>query len=68
MGDDEPLTIDETLGYVGIGTPSGYSDPGKRQLLKLVDGKAPHIEGQAWQQSLPVNQNPEAVTVITDIQ
>ena len=30
-------------------------------------GKAPHIDGEAWQESFPVNQNPEAVTVLTDI-
>lgn len=68
MGDDEPLMIEETLGYTGIGTPSGYDSPGKRQLVEYKGGKAPHLEGSAWQESLPVNQNPEAVTCITDIQ
>lgn len=68
MGDDEPLMIEETLGYVGIGRPAGYESPGKRQLIEYKGGKAPHLEGSAWQMSLPVNQNPEAITVITDIQ
>ena len=65
--DGDPLIIDATLGYVGIGTPAGYTAPGKMTKLEPFDGKAPHIDGQAWKESFPVNQNPEAVTVLFGI-
>lgn len=65
--DGDPLIIEGTLGYVGIGTNAGYTAPGKMVKLEPFDGKAPHVDGQSWQESLPVNLNPEAVTVLTDI-
>lgn len=65
--DGDPLVIDNTLGYCGVGTNAGYTNPGRMIKTKPEDGKAPHIDGQSWQESFPVNQNPEAVAVLTDI-
>ena len=65
--DGDNLVVDQTLGYVGIGTNAGYNNPGRLQKLTAYDGKAPHIDGEAWQESFPVNQNPEAFAALTDI-
>lgn len=63
----DPLVIEQTLGYTAVGTNAGYTAPGRMQKLTAYDGKAPHIDGEAWQESFPVNQNPEAFTALTDI-
>lgn len=65
--DGDPLIIENTVGYVAVGTNAGYTNPGRMTKLEAFDGKAPHVDGSAWQESFPVNQNPEAVTVLTDI-
>ena len=65
--DGDPLIIANTLGYVGVGINAGYDTPGRMVKTEAFDGKAPHIDGEAWQESFPVNQNPEAVEVLTDI-
>lgn len=65
--DGDPLVIANTLGYTGIGRNAGYDDPGRMVKTEAFDGKAPHIDGESWQESFPVNQNPEAVEVLKDI-
>jgi hypothetical protein len=65
--DGDPLVIERTLGYVGVGRNAGYTNPGRMIKTEAFDGKAPHIDGQSWQESFPVNQNPEAISVLTDI-
>jgi hypothetical protein len=65
--DGDPLVIENTLGYTAVGRNAGYDDPGRMVKTEFFDGKAPHIDGEAWQESFPVNQNPEAVTALTDI-
>ncbi len=65
--DGDPLIIENTVGYVAVGTNAGYTNPGRMVKTEAFDGKAPHIDGESWQESFPVNQNPEAVTVLTDI-
>lgn len=67
LEDGDPLIIENTLGYVGVGTNAGYTEPGMMTKLESFDGKAPHVDGESWQESMAVNQNPEAVTVLTDI-
>lgn len=67
VADGDPLVIDKTLGYVAVGTNAGYDQPGRMVKTEAFDGKAPHVDGQSWQESFPVNQNPEAVTVLFDI-
>lgn len=63
----DPLITENTLGYCGVGTNAGYTTPGRMFKTEAFDGKAPHVDGQAWQESFPVNQNPEAVSVLINI-
>lgn len=65
--DGDNLVIASTLGYSAVGKNAGYREPGKMSKIEFFDGKAPHLDGSAWQESFPVNQNPEAVSVLTDI-
>lgn len=67
IADGDLITIENTLGYTAVGTNAGYTDPGRMILTETIGGKAPHVDGQSWQESLPVNQNPEAITVLTSI-
>lgn len=66
-GDMEPIIYEDTLGYVGVGRPAGQTDPGMVVEVEAKTGKAPHINGQAWQTSLPIITEPEAVCVIGSI-
>lgn len=68
LGDEDPLTIESTLGYVGIGTTAGESMPGRKVVTEAFERKPPRIEAEGWQESFPVNQNPEAVSVIHTVQ
>jgi hypothetical protein len=65
--DDDLLILESTLGYTAVGRNAGYTDPGKMTKITAHDGKGPHFDGEAWQESFPVNQNPEAPAVLTDI-
>lgn len=65
--DLEPLIIPSTVGYVGIGRAAGKSSPGRATHVRSFDDKPPRVEGQAWQASLPVIQDPEAIAVIKGI-
>lgn len=65
--DGDPLVIENTLGYVGIGTNAGYDEPGRMVKTEAFDGKAPHVDGQAWQESLAINQNPESIAILHSI-
>lgn len=67
VADGDTITIDNTLGYVGVGTNAGESKPGKKIITEAFDRKPPRIEGEGSQESFPVNQNPEAVSVIHSI-
>lgn len=66
-GDLEPLVKSDTLGYVGVGRPAGQTDAGMVVEVEAKKGKPPRVEGQAWQTSLPVIAEPEAVCVIKNI-
>jgi Phage major capsid protein E len=63
IAEGDPLIIENTLGYVGIGKAAGESKPGRKMVTKAYEEKPPRIEGQGWQESFPVNQNPEAVGI-----
>lgn len=65
--DGDNLTIENTLGYTAIGRNAGYDEPGRMAKTEAFDGKAPHVDGQAWQESAPVVTDPEAIEVLTDI-
>lgn len=63
-----PRTVANTIGYVGMGRPAGQSTSGAVVVLRPeADSKPPRIEGEAWQVSLPVVQEPEAIYVIKNI-
>jgi hypothetical protein len=64
FGDEEPMFLPNTLGYVGIGRPAGQAEPGRVIRTEVHESKPPRIEGEAWQTSLPVILEPEAITVI----
>lgn len=66
-GDLEPVVRQDTLGYVGIGRAGGQDTPGMVVEVEAKKGKTPRIEGQAWQTSLPVILEPEAICVIKNI-
>jgi hypothetical protein len=66
-GDLEPVVRQDTLGYVGVGRPAGQSTAGMVVEVEAKRGKPPRIEGQAWQTSLPVITEPEAICVIKNI-
>jgi hypothetical protein len=68
LGDVNPLVVQNTLGYLGVGRPAGQTSPGRVVKVRHIDNsKPPRIEGEAWQTSLPVVLDPEAIGVITDI-
>lgn len=68
LGDDDPVVLSNTLGYTGIGVPAGQTDPGRVVKVRpMPDSKPPRIEGEAWQTSLPVIAEPEAIYVIKGI-
>lgn len=66
-GDLEPVVHHDTLGYVGIGTVSGQSDPGKHVYIEHRNVKPISVFGEAYQASLPVITDPEAMAAITGI-
>jgi hypothetical protein len=66
-GDNQPITVPDTLGYVGVGRPAGQSSAGRRVLLTPYENKPPRIEGEAWQTTFPVMTDPESVYVINTI-
>jgi hypothetical protein len=63
----EDLVINDTLGYVGVGRATGQAAPGRVIRMESKQDKPPRVEGEAWQTSLPVITEPEAVAVITGI-
>lgn len=64
--DTEPLIVQNTLGYVGIGIAAGQSVSGRIvQLEAITNKKPPRVEIEAWQTSGPVILEPEAIGVIT---
>lgn len=68
LGDAEPVTVFNTLGYEAIGRPAGQTGPGRVMKTRVVDdSKPPRIEGEGWQTSLPVILEPEAIYVINSI-
>jgi hypothetical protein len=66
LGDNEELLTD-TLGYTAIGRAAGQATPGRVVRMEAFDNKPPRIEGEAWQTSLPVITEPEAIAVIGGI-
>lgn len=65
LGDNEILPLQNTLGYEAVGRGVGQSQPGRTFDVKAFTDKPPRIEGQGWQTSFPVIQEPQAIVVIT---
>lgn len=63
----ENLTLNDTLGYTAVGRAAGQATPGRVIRMVAKEDKPPRIEGEAWQTSLPVITDPEAVAVINTI-
>lgn len=61
------IFLPNTLGYTAIGKAVGQTSPGRVIKVRAYDDKPPRIDGQAWQTSLPVITEPEAIAVITGI-
>lgn len=67
FGDTSPWMLPNTLGYVGIGRPANRPTPGRAVVIEYNDKKGAPVTGEAWQTSLPVITNPEALFVINNI-
>lgn len=65
--DQDPLMLPNTLGYVGIGVPTGQANPGIRLRMEAFDNKPPRVETEGWQTALPVIMDPEAIYVLKGI-
>jgi hypothetical protein len=59
--------VGDVLGYTAIGRAAGQADSGRRLFVQQFEDKPPRVEAQAWQASLPVITEPEAMAVITGI-
>lgn len=66
-GDGEPLIVEDVLGYTAVGPPSGQSAPGPVVKLFPRERKPQTIEGEAFQATLPVAEEPEAWVVLNSI-
>lgn len=64
LGDSQPILLQNTLGYQGIGRAAGQGDPGVVLQAEFKTSKPPRIEGEGWATTLPVILNPEAIAVI----
>jgi hypothetical protein len=64
---DTLINVPNVLGYTGVGVPAGQSNPGRVLRVEPFDNKPPRLEGEAWQTSLPVILEPEAIAVIHTI-
>jgi len=64
---EQNVVIPNALGYTAVGRAAGQSGPGRVIRAEAKFDKPPRIEGEAWQTSFPVIQDPEAVAVLKNI-
>ena len=67
LGDDGEITLADTLGYTAIGRAAGQATPGRVIRMESFTNKPPRVEGEAWETTLPVIQEPEAIAVVHTI-
>lgn len=67
LGDGQFETVENTLGYTGVGRPAGAGNPGRTLYMESKLDKPPRVDCQGWQTALPVITEPEAVSTITGI-
>jgi hypothetical protein len=64
---EQNAVIPNALGYTAMGRAAGQATPGRVMRAEFKENKPPRIEGEAWQTSFPVIQDPEAVFVLKNI-
>ncbi len=62
--DDGQIVLPNTLGYVGMGRPAGEGAPGRAWNMEMMRNKPRTIHAEAWQTTLPVIMDPEAIIVL----
>lgn len=67
FGDTAPWMLPNTLGYTAVGRPANRAGSGRATVVEYNDKKGAPVNGEAWQTSLPVITNPEAIYVIKNI-
>lgn len=60
----DQIALSDTFGYVGVGRAAGQSAPGRKLLIQHKEDKPPRVDGQGWQTSAPVVQEPDATATI----
>jgi Phage major capsid protein E len=66
LNPDRIVFLRNANGYTGVGRAAGQATPGRVIKLRVIDdSKPPRIELEGWQTTLPVNQEPEGVFVLT---
>jgi hypothetical protein len=64
-GDEEPVVLDNTLGYYGVGVPAGKVQPGRIVNTKEEDLYPGGFYAECIEVGLPVITEPEAIFVLT---
>lgn len=59
--------VPDTLGYLAVGRAAGQAQPGRVSFVEPFFDKPPRLEAQAWQATMPVITEPEAIAVIKSI-
>lgn len=63
-----PANSPGTMGYTGMGTVSGHTQPGRQVYLNAyLDTVRPHVTGESAQTSLPVFTEPNAAYVLRGV-
>jgi hypothetical protein len=63
----DTFSVPSTIGYTGVGRASGQSSPGRVVIVESFVNKPPRIQGEAWQTTLPVITETQAMYIITGI-
>ena len=58
---NDPLMLENTLGYTAIGLAAGQNTPRVVTNLEAFTNKPPRMEGESWQTSFPVQTEPEGI-------
>jgi hypothetical protein len=67
LGGGQYETIENVIGYTGVGIAAGQATPGRYIRSVAQEDKPPRVEAEGWQTALPVITQPEAFAVITGI-
>jgi len=60
-------TLENVVGYAGVGVAAGQDGPGRVVQSEVFTNKPPRVEGEGWQTALPVITEPEAIAVLKNI-